>query len=80
MAQLRESGAIEQDADMVMLLFRPDMAGIKDYEDGGTTENIIEIIIAKNREGDMTIIPIKHNGTMTEFYDIDKKENNTLTF
>jgi len=51
LADLRESGSIEQDADLVIFVFRPDCHGIKDYEDGFSTQNIIEFIVAKNRNG-----------------------------
>ncbi|MFM7132606.1 MAG: DnaB-like helicase C-terminal domain-containing protein, partial [bacterium] len=45
MADLRESGAIEQDADIVLLLHRPD------YYDPNDSPGIAEVIIAKNRSG-----------------------------
>ena len=48
---LRESGSIEQDADMVWLLYRPELYGIEFDEDGNTTKDTIEVIIAKNRNG-----------------------------
>lgn len=48
---LRESGAIEQDADVVMMLFRPEEYGLETYEDGSSTKNICEIIITKHRDG-----------------------------
>jgi replicative DNA helicase len=45
MADLRESGAIEQDADIVLLLHRPD------YYDANDQPGIAELIVAKNRNG-----------------------------
>jgi replicative DNA helicase len=57
LADLRESGAIEQDADTVMLLHRPGM-----YE-GGQEDNTIEVLIAKQRNGptgDVTLAYLKH--------------------
>jgi replicative DNA helicase len=57
LADLRESGAIEQDADTVMLLHRPGM-----YE-GGQDDNTIEVLIAKQRNGptgDVTLAYLKH--------------------
>ena len=47
LADLRESGSIEQDADIVMFLYRPDY--YKKFDDGTTGE--VELIIAKNRQG-----------------------------
>jgi replicative DNA helicase len=51
LSDLRESGSIEQDADTVMFLHRPDIAGSETYPDGSSTENIVEIIVAKRRGG-----------------------------
>ena len=51
LSDLRESGAIEQDADIVMFIYRPDMAGITQDENGNSTEGMAEIIIAKHRNG-----------------------------
>lgn len=51
LSDLRESGAIEQDADLVMFIYRPDMAGITVDDNGMSTEGVAEIIIAKHRNG-----------------------------
>jgi len=53
LADLRESGSIEQDADVVMFLYRPEMYGIEKFSDADatTTENVAEIIVAKQRNG-----------------------------
>ncbi|MBI3502247.1 MAG: replicative DNA helicase [Bacteroidetes bacterium] len=51
LSDLRESGAIEQDADLVMFIYRPDMVGITVDENGNSTEGMAEIIIAKHRNG-----------------------------
>ncbi|KAA9357265.1 replicative DNA helicase [Larkinella humicola] len=51
MADLRQSGELEQDADMIAFLFRPEYYGLKEYpEVGFSTANLTEVLIAKNRE------------------------------
>lgn len=51
LSDLRESGQLEQDAFCVMFLNRPEHYGIKLYPNGDSTENIAEIIVAKQKDG-----------------------------
>lgn len=64
LSDLRESGAIEQDADMVMFIHRPDY-----YDKGTDQQGIAEIIIAKNRGGDTTTIVTEFIAKSTTFKD-----------
>ncbi|WP_437918559.1 replicative DNA helicase [Sphingobacterium sp. LRF_L2] len=71
LSDLRESGAIEQDADMVMFLFRPEYYGIEEDEEGRPTLGICESIIAKNRHGSLDTAVLKFNGAMMKFADLE---------
>lgn len=69
LSDLRESGDIEQDADIVMFLYRPEYYGIKQDEAGNSTQGICEILISKHRNGRLADIPLKFNGSKQMFYD-----------
>lgn len=75
MSDLRESGAIEQDADIVAFVHRPAYYGIgvKNKTTGLEEENYGELIIAKNRNGASGVVKFKHNDSMTKFYDYESK-------
>ena len=51
LSDLRESGAIEQDADLVSFVYRPEYYDILNYSDGQLTANKMELIVAKHRGG-----------------------------
>lgn len=69
LSDLRESGAIEQDADMVMFIHRPEYYGITQDENGESTSGKAEIIIAKHRNGSVGEISTKFISTITKFID-----------
>lgn len=71
LSDLRESGSIEQDADMVMFLYRPEYYKITQDEDGNPTEGVGEVIIAKNRSGTVDTVKLKFIGKFTKFTDLD---------
>jgi replicative DNA helicase len=56
LSDLRESGSLEQDADVVIFVHRPEYYGITSYEDGSPTEGTAEIIISKQRNGPLGAI------------------------
>lgn len=70
LAHLRESGAIEQDADVVMLLYRPALARLAtDRESGYPSEGLGVVIVAKQRNGETGNVYFAHNPTMTKITD-----------
>ena len=71
---LRESGSLEQDADGVLFLHRDWMSGIKENEDGSSTENEADIIIAKWRDGEVTEYKIGFDGARMKFYEFDERQ------
>ncbi|GAB3803262.1 replicative DNA helicase [Spirosoma humi] len=71
LSDLRESGSIEQDADMVCFLYRPEYYNITADENGNSTVGIGEVIIAKNRSGSLDTVQLKFIGKFTKFCDLD---------
>ena len=62
LSDLKDSGSIEQDADMVLFIHRPALLGLTEEP-----EDIAELIIAKNRSGEMGVINLKFNGDLVKF-------------
>jgi replicative DNA helicase len=75
LSDLRESGSIEQDADMVMFLYRPEYYGITEDENGQSTKSVGEVIIAKHRNGSLDTVQLKFIGKFTKFCDLDYNDN-----
>jgi replicative DNA helicase len=71
LADLRESGSIEQDADIVMFLYRPEYYKITVDEEGLPTQGMGEVIIAKHRNGSTGSVKLKFIGKYTKFADFD---------
>ncbi|MDR2887328.1 MAG: replicative DNA helicase [Bacteroidales bacterium] len=71
LSDLRESGAIEQDADMVVFIHRQEKFGIPAFEDGSSTKGIAEIILAKNRNGPVDDVKLKFREEKAQFADLD---------
>lgn len=70
LSNLRESGAIEQDADMVMLLCRPALYGkTVDKKSTYPTDGLGIVIIAKHRNGKTGEVYFHHNQSMTKLVD-----------
>ncbi|MEA3458636.1 MAG: DnaB-like helicase C-terminal domain-containing protein, partial [Candidatus Thermoplasmatota archaeon] len=71
LSDLRESGAIEQDADLVLFIYRPEYYKIDQDEEGNTTEGFAEISIAKHRNGALKDIPMRFISNFAKFVDYD---------
>jgi replicative DNA helicase len=71
LSDLRESGAIEQDADVVAFIHRPEYYGLTTSENGMSTAGMAEIIIAKHRNGEVTDVPMRFIKEQAKFADAD---------
>lgn len=71
LSDLRESGAIEQDADMVCFIYRPEYYGLIEDENGMPTEGTGEIIIAKHRNGSLDNVRLRFIKELIRFDNID---------
>lgn len=74
LSDLRESGAIEQDADLVLFIHRPEYYGITQDEMGNSLAGIAEIIIAKHRNGAVCDVQLRFVASEAKFYDVDDQE------
>lgn len=73
LSDLRESGAIEQDADIVSFIYRPEYYKIEEWDDEqqSPTEGQAELIIAKHRNGGLDNIRLKFIGSLGKFENLD---------
>ncbi len=74
LSDLRESGAIEQDADIVSFIFRPEYYGLTEWDDDDHTpcEGQGEFIVAKHRNGGLENIRLKFTGHLAKFSDLEE--------
>ena len=76
LSDLRESGAIEQDADIVMFIYRPEYYG--EMEDGkGSTREVAYINVAKNRSGSINRARLRFQGKYVKFSNMDSTRIST---
>ena len=69
-ADLRESGEIEQAADVVVLVYRPEYYGITQDDKGNSTEGLAEIIFAKGRNIGTGVLGLRFQRELTKFHEI----------
>ena len=74
LSDLRESGAIEQDADIVSFIFRPEYYGQTEWDDDehSSCEGQGEFIVAKHRNGGLDNIRLKFTGALAQFSDLEE--------
>ena len=74
LSDLRESGSIEQDADIVSFIYRPEYYKITEGEDGSDLRGIAEIIIAKHRNGETNTAKLKWIGHLAKFDNLSQND------
>lgn len=81
LSDLRESGSIEQDADMVCFIHRPEYYKIYEDEKGNDLRGLAEIIIAKHRSGAVGDVKLRFRGEFVRFQNLDEDSSikSTLT-
>ncbi len=82
LSDLRESGAIEQDADIVSFIYRPEYYGLQEWDndnEGGSTENQAEIIFAKHRNGAIGDVRLRFEKSFGRFEDLGETITSTPT-
>ena len=71
LSDLRESGAIEQDSDVVAFIYRPEYYDIMADDSGHSTKGLAEVIIQKHRNGPLTKVRLKFTDYTTQFDDLN---------
>ena len=71
LSDLRESGAIEQDADIVIFIYRPEYYGLTEDKDGNPTSGLATISIAKHRNGALGDIQLRFIKDFAKYADLD---------
>jgi replicative DNA helicase len=71
LSDLRESGSLEQDADVVLFLYRPEYYGILQDEEGRPTQGITEVIIGKQRNGPVGTLRLRFLNEYMRFLSLE---------
>ena len=77
LSDLRESGSIEQDADMVLFIYRADRYDITEDEDGNLTAGVAELLLRKNRNGPTGKVQLKFIERFAKFADMSSNDDMT---
>ncbi len=79
LSDLRESGAIEQDADMVMFLYRPEYYGFTEDENGNPTYGLAKVLLAKHRAGGTCKMDMRFRANYARFENMGATTSNDNT-
>ena len=79
LSDLKQSGSIEEDSNMVILCYRPEYYEISDFPDGSYAEGKAQLIVAKNRNGGTGFVTTGFNGNKAIFYDLEEPKLNNLS-
>jgi len=71
LSDLRESGSIEQDADIVGFIYRPEYYDILEDEEGMSLKGVAEVIVAKHRHGALETVRLRFDAEYARFSDLD---------
>ncbi len=71
LSDLRESGAIEQDADLVLFIYRPEYYKLDQFENGDPTAGMADVIIAKHRNGALDDVRLRFISRYAKFTNLD---------
>lgn len=74
LSDLRESGAIEQDADMVMFIYRPEYYQLMEDSEGRSNKGLAQVIIAKHRNGSLKDVNLRFIDTLAKFTDYETED------
>jgi len=78
LSDLRESGSIEQDADMVLFIYRPEYYHFDTFEDDKPSAGLAEIMFEKNRHGSTGNVRIRFQAQYTKFSDVESTEDDGI--
>ncbi|MFN7115432.1 MAG: replicative DNA helicase [Saprospiraceae bacterium] len=80
LSDLRESGSIEQDADIVSFIYRPEYYGITEDPEGLSLKGVAEIIVAKHRNGALKDVRLRFTDQFARFSDLDDTSFGDFSF
>ena len=78
LSDLRESGSLEQDADMVGFIYRPEYYGIDRFDDGTSTEGLAQLVIEKYRDGRLRTYDLKFISSQVTFKTLGLNEKSSF--